>query len=502
MEILNQNDIIKSSYSGARDSAGLPQGYGTMEYTTKSGQLYRYIGTFSHGKRQGYGFMSYKTKSKNPVEEWEWYQEGEYDSAGRLIHPKHEPGSYEPYIDSWGMSFEGLWRNDEPLKDCIIKHVDNVEVEIAPTQQFLSQFISPRRARNISPAMVERLRESEEPCAKYAYGVWLLNTHADKDSLQTAEKALTFAAENGIADALQVLSVMHSMGDIYNPKTNKWELNLNIARSLNDRAMQLGSERAKLDYVFDLFHGDTLLTADKSGAIAAAKEALTTSPVPELWHEHLAWFYEEMEQYEEAEEEYMNAIIAGQYSAISNFAILNYSMGYKDQYYDILNWGARRGVPSCMMRYMNYANEWDDLKPDFQSTISFYAECDLNRGIRLHDTFCMYIYAFFLYYENMDFKRDIKEAVEVALKGANYHNRLCCSLLAKIMSDPEVDDALPKSMQMEVEEILLWQLRAVRYGLYDDLEEVVKNRNTYVEMGYGDEIDNIWIPLWEKRSKS
>ena len=177
-------------------------------------------------------------------------------------------------------------------------------------------------------------------------------------------------------------------------------------------------------------------------------------------------------------------------------------MGYKDQYYDILNWGARREVPSCMIRYMDYANEWDDLKPDFQSTISFYTMCDLNRGIELHDTFSMYIYAHFLYYENMDFKRDIKKAVEVALKGANYHNRLCCSLLAKIMSDPEVDSAIPQSMQMEVEEILLWQLRAVRYGLYDDLEEVVKNREAYVKMGYGDEIDNIWIPLWENQSKS
>ena len=40
---------------------------------------------------------------------------------------------------------------------------------------------------------------------------------------------------------------------------------------------------------------------------------------------------------------------------------------------------------------------------------------------------------------------------------------------------------------------------ALRYGNEDQLDYVIRNKETYIEMGYGDQIEKVWIPLWKKK---
>lgn len=116
--------IIQLDYNGPVDQNGLPHGSGTMTYRVEPqpdaaaeglGNL-RYTGQFVHGKRQGEGDFHALGLLYNPVSEYEWYAEGDYDSCGRFIQSAHAPGSWKRYIACWYPYFEGTWMDDMPLE--------------------------------------------------------------------------------------------------------------------------------------------------------------------------------------------------------------------------------------------------------------------------------------------------------------------------------------------------------------------------------------------------
>lgn len=118
--------IVKCIYKGEVDDTGLPHGKGELHYIVKkdpSEELtfdnqhdLRYKGEFHHGLRQGEGDLHIMGVGYNPVSEYAWYSEGEYDGCGRLVGPAHEPGTWSRYVRVWYPYFEGTWQNDLPLK--------------------------------------------------------------------------------------------------------------------------------------------------------------------------------------------------------------------------------------------------------------------------------------------------------------------------------------------------------------------------------------------------
>lgn len=124
-----QKKIIQLLYTGETDEDGRPHGEGVLRYVVEPdlekiakdpiykgyGDL-RYRGRFEHGLRQGEGDLHALGLHPNPVSEYEWFSEGEYDCCGRLTHPSHEPGSYQRNVQMWYPYFEGTWENDMPLK--------------------------------------------------------------------------------------------------------------------------------------------------------------------------------------------------------------------------------------------------------------------------------------------------------------------------------------------------------------------------------------------------
>lgn len=114
----NASKIVYWIFTGERDENGLPHGPGTMVYSSKIRNLYKYEGEFVHGMRHGKGkFYWYAPHNNlsNPLDQHSWYSIGEYDSAGRLVCPKHEPGSWEPYLRLWDVVYDGTWENDSPV---------------------------------------------------------------------------------------------------------------------------------------------------------------------------------------------------------------------------------------------------------------------------------------------------------------------------------------------------------------------------------------------------
>lgn len=115
------NDMPKIVYwifTGEFDENNLPHGPGTMEYSSGLRPLYKYEGEMVHGVRHGKGkFYYYELHNElsNPVDQYGWYSIGEYDGAGRLVHPKNAPGSWEPYQRLWDVVYDGMWENDSPV---------------------------------------------------------------------------------------------------------------------------------------------------------------------------------------------------------------------------------------------------------------------------------------------------------------------------------------------------------------------------------------------------
>ena len=117
--------IIQLRYTGEVDAEGLPHGKGELLYVVErrpddsfSGQGdLRYKGEFVHGLRHGDGDLHALGSMYNPVSEYEWYAEGDYDSCGRFLRSAHAPGSWQRTVKCWYPAFEGTWQDDMPLKE-------------------------------------------------------------------------------------------------------------------------------------------------------------------------------------------------------------------------------------------------------------------------------------------------------------------------------------------------------------------------------------------------
>ena len=114
----NMPKIAYWIFTGEFDENNLPHGPGEMEYSSKIRPLYKYEGEFVHGMRQGKGKFSWyapHNELSNPLDQYAWYSIGEYDGAGRLVHPQNAQGSWEPYQRLWDVVYEGMWENDSPV---------------------------------------------------------------------------------------------------------------------------------------------------------------------------------------------------------------------------------------------------------------------------------------------------------------------------------------------------------------------------------------------------
>ena len=498
MKLPADNFISRKSYNGYYDENALPHGYGRMEYYTSEGHQFTYEGMFVHGKRHGYGRWYSLCRVKNPQQPWEWYQEGDYDSAGRLVHPKHESGSYEEYIDSWFEDYAGWWVNDKPKHELTPEIVYGEDFEITHDEEYLRHFLNSKEIRAFSWSMVEKLRESDDPYGKYGYAQWLYRTHLDKESLKTATNYFKYASENGVADALQMLSLMYYYGEAYDDEKCALVFDWKLSRTLNELAIEKGSELAKLQRNYDLFYGKGDIVVDRKAAITEAEIEAAKPEASILWTEHLAWFYDDEGMRDKAIAAYEKCIDNNYYIPIANLAFL-YEGQWKNEYYKMLmEEGIRQGVAECFVLGIEQQTSWDELDDDERETIYKNLKHNLRKGITMGDGFCAYALAFFLMCGEMGFTQDISKAIKVAREGVALRNTNCCMLLANIMTEPQFADCIPDGIQFSSEEALQMLLMALRYGYKEVLDKVIENSELYAVMGYGDEIENVWRPMWEK----
>lgn len=500
MKFPDSQSITRFTYTGKEEAKGVPHGYGVIEFVAQMGRSqkeYKYEGSFRHGKRHGFGTIYQAEKVLNPYEEWEWYQIGDYDAAGRLIHPEHEAGSYSKYINEYRPKFSGWWLDDCPVEFPDTKEMTLPDFEITQDAAFLSHFYDARDVRRLSEKMVERLRLSEDPYGRYGYGQWLYNNRDDIESRKSAAACFKFAANNGIADATQMLSKMYAQGNFYDENKGLWMMEPMVAHVLNAGAASEGSELARLSRNFDRFYGTRLHPAKRDEAIAEAEQEVKRPEASILWREQLGWFYEEEERFDEAAECYGECIEKGLMYPLYDLAFMAYNQGNVDRAQQILYAGIRYNVPSCMVLGIEEEGNWEELSSSRRREIHRTLNRNLERGIAGGNGFCAYVLSLYTFLGSMGFKVDPERSMRAALKGVQLGNKDCYALLFKNALNDYQENRLPEELRMSEEEVILTALRGLRRGDDELLDYVITCRKELEEMGYGKEIKEIWYPKWE-----
>ena len=492
----NKTKIAHTIYNGQKDEDGRPHGHGDMKYVASATKKYRYEGHFVHGVRSGYGVWYELSQYIREYEEWEWVQMGEYDSCGRLIHPNTKPGPRKEVIDSWNQTFRGWWRNDDASHefDYTRRKYAAYDFELTEDDKFLTYFHDFKAVRKLSESMVVKLQASTKPYARYGYGVWLWLTHKDSESLKTSFKIFEESASAGIADALHLLSRMYYLGEAYDESTGKFVIDRKLSMELQAQAIEKGSITAKLRRNIDLFLGTAELKADKEAAIAEAeRESSAIFSESILWTERLGWFYELEGETEKAINAFDKCIVNGYYVPIFDLALIALDEEDFEYYETLMKIGMKLEIPECYALGFEQESCWDSLENHERKNLHGKIKRNLPEGVFMGSAYCAYLMADVLLNGKFGFDIDLVKGKEYADIALTYGCNDAASLLI------ETAETLQDSEFMSDEELLRLRYEVLRYGVDDQLDYVIKNKDTYIAMGYGDDIESTWMPIWKKK---
>ena len=489
----NPSKIVGKTYTGQKDDEGRPHGHGIMEYMTSGEKKYKYEGHFEHGVRSGYGIWHETLQFIREYEPWEWAQMGDYDSAGRLIHPNTKSGPRKEVVNCWDEKFRGWWKNDDAVHS--LKHRKYAEWQSVrlDDEKVLANLIDFKAVRMLPEPIVYKLMVSDNPYERYAYGVWLWSCRKDSESLKTAFRIFEESADKGIADALQMMSRMYYLGEAYDEKTGKFVMDRKLSQDLTSQAVEKGSILAKLRRNRNLFFGTTEVSADRASAITEAeRESSAIFSESILWTEQLGWFYEIEDEREKAIKAYEKCIINGYYAPIYDLALTYLEEGDEGYYKTLMELGMDLGVPDCRILGMENEYRWDSLSGDERLDIYRQLNRNLPKGIDHGSGICAYILADALLNGKFGYDIDLDRGKEYADRALTYGFSSGASLVidaAEALQDPEF---------ISDDDLLKLRYDALRYGNEDQLDYVIRNKETYIEMGYGDQIEKVWMPLWKK----
>ena len=486
----NMSKIAGKTYKGQKDDEGRPHGHGIMEYLTSGEKKYKYEGHFEHGVRSGYGVWYETLRLIREYEPWEWAQMGDYDSAGRLIRPNTKSGPRREVIDCWDEKFRGWWRNDDAVHSLKHQKYANWQFDHREDEKILKDLLDFRAVRMLPQSMI---MSSDNLYVRYAYGLWLWACRKDSESLRTAFSIFEESADKGIADALQMISRMYYLGEAYDDEAGKFVMDRELSQELTVEAIGKGSILAKLRHNRNLYFGTTNVAAAPEAAIAEAeRESSAIFSESILWTEQVGCFYEIEGEREKAIKAYEKCIINGYYAPIYDLALMYLEDGDEDYYKTLMKTGMELGVPDCRILGMENEYRWESISGDERLDIYRQMKRNLPEGIAHGSGVCAYVLADALLNGKFGYDIDLRMGREYADIALTYGYSAAANLVieaAEILDDPEfISDA----------DLLRLRYDALRYGIEDQLDYVISNKDTYIEMGYGDEIEKVWMPLWKK----
>ena len=165
-----------------------------------------------------------------------------------------------------------------------------------------------------------------------------------------------------------------------------------------------------------------------------------------------------------------------------------------DEYYEtLMEVGRKLGVPDCYLQGFEYESCWDDLDDDDKKKIHGQLKRNLPEGVNKGSGYCALILADALLNGKYGYDIDLGKGMAYADVAVTYGYNMGYELLI------EAAETLQDPTFMSEDEILKLKYDALRYGLDNYLDDVIKNKDAYVAMGYGDQIESVWMPVWKKK---
>ena len=175
-----------------------------------------------------------------------------------------------------------------------------------------------------------------------------------------------------------------------------------------------------------------------------------------------------------------------------DIALIYLNNGDEEYYKTLMKLGIELGVPDCLILGFENEHRWESLSGDERLDIYRKMKRNLTKGIAFGSGVCAYILADSLLNGKLGFNMDLRMGREYAHIALTYGFNPAANLVieaAETLDDPDF---------ISDDELLRLRYNALRYGIEEQLDYVIGNKDTYIEMGYGDDIEKVWIPIWKK----
>lgn len=367
------------------------------------------------------------------------------------------------------------------------------DFEITCDNKFLERFQDKRDMHLLSPEMVEKLRTGNDPYSKYGYGRWLYETGPKtKETLRVVRDCIEFAAENGVPDALCILSRLYYYGYYIDRENGIYLLDRKKAQELIVKAKSKGSELARLLICDDEFLTACRLKKSVASVIRKIKWNLKRPGASLLWKEELAWVYEHKGKNDEAIALYEECVKGGLLHVIPSLAWIYFLRGNVAYYESLMEDGIEKGVPACFTLGAEEEYNWNDYDDETRAEIHRKLDANLRRGAELGCYLCVSLLAIFMHKGMMGYERNDIEAMKYARRGMDLGKFECYKLAIDIFW--WYSSNMPEEMNLTEEDALMIYLRALRHASFSEgydilYSDVLKIRKKLEKMGYADELE-------------
>ena len=369
--------------------------------------------------------------------------------------------------------------------------------EITHDREFLQHFLTRWRTLDISPEMVERMKNSDDYYACYGYGRWLYFANPDGNSLKEAQEKLTLAANYGyVADAFAALAPMYYDGTVETDKANH-----EMHSFLMYKAQTEGSELAQYLTLFNTIYGDYGFKKDPAEAADILERHLEKHPdCDPIYWDLLGMAHEQLE-HDEALKYYQKSIEMGNTESYYSLAYHYYEKGDKNLSRRFAEEGMAKGAVNCHRALASFmdSEEFEALPKEKQKELHEEMDQGLRYAVEHYDRRACYLLAVYVYLGQMGYEANIAEAIRIAKRGCELGYNLCFELLAMIHDNNE---NIPNELRISQKEIAKLYLQSLRMDVIsiEALEKVARAYTANLLPKQDEEIEKLWLPKYYEQS--
>ncbi|MGM9737957.1 MAG: hypothetical protein ACI3ZT_06045 [Candidatus Cryptobacteroides sp.] len=315
----------------------------------------------------------------------------------------------------------------------------------------------------------------------------------EAESCSIAEKYYNAALKSGIADARMCLAFMYRDGDLGLVDRSRYFQE-------RDRAVVEGSHTAVQQTVRDIVYGNSGSRAEPGKALEMLKKYIhCESPDIYLDPEYYALAGDaayELGNMDDAASWYRRALNEGCMRACFFLALAaacdaDGNISDAEQFYEIMEKGQELRCPAAFLAVQMAVdeNDFENYGTELQGQVASALELDLETAYASGDSIGAYYLGCHYYDGNFGFAKNDETAWMWFSRGAARRDPFCYKMLAVMLRDENCSKKMSQDFLYECE------LRALRLGCEDMLDNVVDAYRNGFLTEYAAEIEQYYLPL-------